>query len=1583
MSSTPDDGEVEQHAVEEAPYITDLPDEALPTEEDESHVEESGIEYEEDVDTIPQLEAHTEPQEIAHDLEGPGTRQIETLQPTAHLDGSTPRPGSLDSASIPDDTPSVQDSGVSSPKSDAQLAPPSVSRQSSTASRRPFELRFQSRMSSSYLNSPRSSSPAFLNIHSRNSSLASVGPPSESAGDEFQPPWEVIRWNRLKKLTGQAFSETGRRNFGNPTCLAVTDQIVVGTSRGFVLVFDHHQNNKTIIGPGTKAAEAGPVTALAISADHTAIAVGHASGNIFTWDIARPTRPFLQVPAIDASLPESKKTDGHVQGSGVLHIGFLGYRRTALVSADDKGMAFSHLATRGTGALGRSVKTTRVLGRYPELIVRKTDKPVKKSSVLAFSPLPLGNVEQNTDRLGLVAMLTPYLLVVVSTTPIAQTQHKLPRPREVAAHSAMTAALAWFPAIKLKGSDAAVSRNKLAYAWSNVLSILDVVEVPKEPDAPEDKPVELQFLTRNQYKADEAIVAVQWLSRSVLAILTITQQLLIVEDVTMHVTDAFDLLPKNLYHSDLYSHQLQSVVENHDDGDPSMHGVVADGYYMSFRCYKGRLFLLGFNDMWWGSLTNWADRLLAMMETGDFIGAIRLATNYFSGSGEKATIGLPEDDTLRSSLVRDKLLEMMSASLRYAFGKNEHASRPSLNRQQLVELAVACVSACLKMKDQDFLFEEVFDWYDENESGDVFVDVIEPHILDRQITSLPPSAIKTLINHFSRTHSPSQLEEVICLLDATTMDVDQVTTLCKQHSLYDAYLYVWNTALLDYSSPLLELLKMAPNAPQMNGNKKVNRPIPVSQKIFPYLSFILTSRVYPLGEIMDDDRASMAKTQIYELLFYGKSGQQDPFHILRSILKLDTPAFMAAMNEGFEDSFLNTGQDDIIDGNLADSNVPQASLFNRLIIVRILLDVMSTGFDADDRIYLDMFIARNLPKYPQYMLLKGSILEQVFTRLCQCEDPELREDTQLSLEYLMTVYRPANMTTFIPMLWRAHFYRILKNVYRQEGSWTELLSVYFVDTDNQTEIFAIILEFLRKTSTLDEEQRQDFVNEVKTHAVDLVAIDTSRTAKVIDTVMPNEHSFFLEILASDQKAQYNYLRTLLEPQNDAARSTNTSNAMLEQYVRLMCQYDTGHVVQYINTIKEGDLELDSVIPALETSGNIDAAVILLARQGQVQSAIERLIKHLSAIEAALTGVLESAVDSPDEVATNEAIEDLLESVDKYAKVGIWLCESQTREAPRIRTPSKSPRRSSVKQPLSFEENLWLEFIVAIVSIAQRVGPNPSSTNNETGGTTEDTDELSNSLRRTIQRVFTALLNTTTSTRTTTPQLSTSSQDTLRFPRILRAFLSRAAEISPSLSHLRHVMTSIFSAYVYEQSLLSLSNAMLDKDLFVQVDEVSKLRVQGWRPRGQICGICRRRVWGPGTGLRIWEAWERKEKGKERRTKMLRRASTGEAFAAEEEEEGSRRGKGKAAAIDRGSATVGNDDDEVGVEEEQRLQRQMDLGPIVVFGCRHMFHRRCLERSQGVDEDVVGGLGVGSAGGVAGVTGDVGGGGMRLVCPSCD
>ena len=160
------------------------------------------------------------------------------------------KPSSADgSFSTPDDTPSVQNSITSSTYNHPRFV---GRRHSPTPSLRPFDRRFQSRLAPSPLGTPRALSPAFLNPHSRQSSATSQFFREPDEEYTAESPWEVVRWTKLRRLSGQAFSEIGKRNFGRPTCIAVSSSIALGTSRGIILLFDYHQNLKAVIGQGTK-----------------------------------------------------------------------------------------------------------------------------------------------------------------------------------------------------------------------------------------------------------------------------------------------------------------------------------------------------------------------------------------------------------------------------------------------------------------------------------------------------------------------------------------------------------------------------------------------------------------------------------------------------------------------------------------------------------------------------------------------------------------------------------------------------------------------------------------------------------------------------------------------------------------------------------------------------------------------------------------------------------------------------------------------------------------------------------------------------------------------------------------------------------------------------------------------------------------------------------------------------------------------------------------------------------------------------------------------------------------------------------
>ncbi|PYH50050.1 CORVET complex membrane-binding subunit VPS8 [Aspergillus saccharolyticus JOP 1030-1] len=1462
----------------------------------------------------------------------PATDPDTTDLPSSPRSGQPGPPESVDETlSIPDDTPSLHDSILSS-RSSSALAFRGSPRLSPSPSHRPFDLRFQSRLSSASIGNFRSPSPFLAQLHSRQSSVTSHLSPGtvDSGPDTPQGPWDVVRWTRLRKINGQAFSEAGKRNFGHPTCMVVSTSIVVGTSKGIILVFDYQQNLKTIIGLGTKAVECGAITSLALSADHSTVAGGHQLGDIFTWEISRSARPFLHIPPIPESLVENRPSDGHIAGSPVIHTGFLGTRRTALVSADKRGMAFSHLATRGMGAVGRTVKTTRILGRYPQ-VYAEGFRPRKPSSVLGFSPLPLGNVAQPTDSLGLVAMLTPYLLVIVSTTPVAQTQHKAPRPKELAAHGAMTGALAWFPAIRLKGKEMETSRTKLVYCWSNVLTVLDVSEVETDEPPNRDRPPSLAFRPRSRWKADEAIVAVQWLSRSVMAVLTITQQLLILEDHTMRVTEAVDLLNRRIYHVDFFSAQLHSLVEQFDEEDTTMHGVVADAFFMSFRSYKGRLFLLGYNELLIGSLSNWADRLLALMEAGDFIRAIQVATSYYQGSAEKLTIGLPEEDAVRQPLVREKLLEMISASLKYAFGRNAEASNERLDTTQLQKLAEVSISACVCMTELDYLWDDVFTWFEESDSQGIFLDALESYIVDGTVRSLPPTAVKALINHFATNHTASRLEEIICLLDTATMDIDQTTTLCKQYNLYDAFIYVWNRCLGDYVGPLQELLGLIPSQEALTNGVAATgiTQYTNAMKVFPYLSFVLTGRVYPTGEDMHEQEANRVKAALYEHLFSGNNTAtgarkaSETFPDLRIMLRFDTASFMSMLNEAFEDSFLNDQEPD---------EAPSHGVsINRQYLISVLLQVMtSDSFDASGTIWLDMFVARNLPKYPQYILLSGSTLQQVLERLCHYPDPAMADDCELSAEYLLSIYHPPDLRAMIPQFKEARFLRILKSTYRSEKQYPELILACLEDLNEPEAVFICLQDYLRPGSGLSKKQTRDLLDVVKHHAGQLAAINVERAAQTMHTFAPEMHETFLDALRQDPFRQYQYLTIVigiaLQSAKEGRPSKPIENWMLERYVQLLCKYDSSRVADFVDDLRIGDVRLEELLPSMEESGVVDAAVILLARQGQVRAAMGRLIAHLGTLESGLVGILQNMKHSPDSPGIVDAIDHLIGSLDKYTRVGIWLCRGQTKTAKNSRAIDKNGLSTgAMEQPLYFDESLWLDLIEAVVRIASGVfGLLPTGLAKTIDApVTATSSPWMSAVRSLVQQVFTALLASTVRSGGS----STSERSDIAFLRILRAFLTRAASWSPSLLELRAVLASIFSAYTYEKSLLALANGMLDRDLFVHVDEVARLRQRGWRPRGQVCEICRQRIWGPGVGPQYWQAWESKQAAAQQ-GRLAKRIH-------EQNDPATARGKGKAADVGQPLHLLEGHAD-ANVENSEPSP-----GPVVIFACRHLYHRRCI------------------------------------------
>lgn len=303
--------------------------------------------------------------------------------------------------------------------------------------------------------------------------------------------------------------------------------------------------------PGTAV---GPVSALALSHDHTFVASGHATGHIQLFDLKNPQAPARSVSPTTLAAVASGRREGHLQGSRIAHIGFVAGRHTALVSADEHGLAFYH--SLGKVLFVEASDILRLLGRYPDgpsipispispatpggSMPSRRRRKKNQFTILAMMPLPLGTSPHPTDAYNVVALLTPTKLVVVGLKPTPKTWFKRPRGvnegGESRSKSRWKGTMAWFPSVSsnVHNLKSTVGRNKveskdmssnpiLVYTWGNALLLIRVFETRSKQIARNNRTGKMteievgriEFEDAGKWIADDDILAVQWLNANV------------------------------------------------------------------------------------------------------------------------------------------------------------------------------------------------------------------------------------------------------------------------------------------------------------------------------------------------------------------------------------------------------------------------------------------------------------------------------------------------------------------------------------------------------------------------------------------------------------------------------------------------------------------------------------------------------------------------------------------------------------------------------------------------------------------------------------------------------------------------------------------------------------------------------------------------------------------------------------------------------------------------------------------------------------------------------------------------------------
>lgn len=820
-----------------------------------------------------------------------------------------------------------------------------------------------------------------------------------------------------------------------------------------------------------------------------------------------------------------------------------------------------------------------------------------------------------------------------------------------------------------------------------------------------------------------------------------------------------------------------------------------------------------------------------LVESGDFLAAIDLTRAYYLGEAPGNTAGLPADRDHMRAVVGRKIRELMTASAQYAFSEDRmtdsthySADGRGVDRTPLFEgLVTTVIRASIALNDYDFLFDELYDMYDDHGIVAIFLRQLQEAVLADDLRTIPPRISKKVIEYHDSRGSFDVAEQLVWHIDPSCLDIDQVIVLCQKHYLYDALIYVYTRALRDYVSPLVELLGLIRKIQQTRRQRparirdtpdpdamNIERLVPNAYKAYSYIADVLSGLTHPSQEPMPESEAVQAKSDIYNFLFAGRSsvwqgrlvltsddenGSEPTFSYLRLLARFDAEATLHALDQALEDSFLN------------DSYGP----VSRQQIIEALLELaQAKDLSPNDITFLRIFVARNAPKYPQFIKLSPEITRNTLIGLASDVDQSTREDRQLATEILLSVYVLQDDADLLRLFEEAEFFRILRAFNRQEKRWGALIAMYLRDDElAEDDLFAGIERVLLSSSSSSRRGKliaSDIYDTIVSGLPTLLESNVTQTAMLVDRRVPELHDQALLCLRQNAPSkELGYLWSLIKgvsPEIEAVAALPLPSQHLSpdarlRFVALLCESDPSQVRPTLAVLPRDYFDLSNVVDLCEKAQVHDAVIWALNEQGD----IPQVFAWADATFMGQAAIIATKLTSGGSVTSKE--------IDRLQSLGHVLTEICS---------ERSSLDTSTGMPA---DEMWFKLLSSQISAVQAISSvvgEPVDGNTSTTVNTANIAPLER-LRLSIQQTFSTLV-----------QQSSSNQ--LSFPRLFKQLVDASSSAKygrkTTYTEFRLILGGMLDSYRAEEDVLMITKRLAEQDLFESIADYTAARKRGMR-----------------------------------------------------------------------------------------------------------------------------------------------------------
>jgi hypothetical protein len=735
---------------------------------------------------------------------------------------------------------------------------------------------------------------------------------------------------------------------GLPTSLAFTSRfIAVGTQGGIILLYDLFGSLRQRLGATAEddnlgARKAGPVTSVDLNSAGDCCCAGYKSGLVVLWDTIRGT--ILR-----------KVDDQHP--SPITSVRFLSDLK--VITVDSAGLVNKLNFTKNILWATYSMDVDCLLdGTAGQILAMNTLEPL---ALVNPNLRPVSSALVRVLRkLSLIALSSEKSSFAVAVEPSVSVLHRWARPGpektdplEPHLISSDSTDLPYLPCLSWGWALVSGGGNMvmpiLARAWGCCLQLLrasfPTLEEPTTTDTAGSSSNSIRqneesamhwpaFGVHKEVDAGAPIVALEWLSERALVYLTVTNEFTLVDTVMMTLIERIDFSGLTLVFAEF------ALSRSSEDTS-----VMCTTFQNSIRSSDKRLMVLCQTELRCISILGARRRISSLEADGEWLEALALALDHY-----ESTVTSQEDRKRDPSRRRDlskhpefrshrgdeeewvaKLLmrylnlavdnapEESPEAVQSSFGK----SRITLAQSHFQMLAGVCTEFCVVTRRWDLLYGPIFRRFQESGYASVFLDVLEPYVLNDKLSYMAAEVMAHFVDHCKVTNGIATVERCLLHMDCTIMDFDSILLLLRQNNMYSALCFVFNQGLDDYVTPLEMLLEKVFDEADTGNAMLSRRRVQKSQSDFNrygykallYLQTCIRGKSFPKGDPMSpEDRQITVRPELLNFLMQNdykpsshakrKGGtltvvgqRAQPFPYTRMLLQVDAALTLEIISE--------------------------------------------------------------------------------------------------------------------------------------------------------------------------------------------------------------------------------------------------------------------------------------------------------------------------------------------------------------------------------------------------------------------------------------------------------------------------------------------------------------------------------------------------------------------------------------------------------------------------------------------------------------------------------------------------------------